>query len=210
MAVQVRPLRSTRKTIVLTLQIVNKNHVGLREKMAVHYSAPKGFVGRSICYEVLWDEESYGFIVAGSATLHLVGRDKILFGVPLNNIVNNIFFHVEPHNGKYPIRSFTTKVVTIWRERIAQDWQAKYGDVVLGFETLIGMPRTGELYKRDGWTEVGVTKGFTCKRIAGQGSDSWTGKRVWDTKNLRPKRVFVMKMSGQPMRGVGVHVTNQN
>ena len=56
------------------------------------------------------------------------------------------------------------------------------------------MPRTGECYKRAGWTEIGITKGYTCKRIKGQGTDNWTGKRVWDTKNLRPKRVFAYKV----------------
>jgi hypothetical protein len=69
----------------------------------------------------------------------------------------------------------------------------KYGDVPIGFESLVELPRSGEVYKRDGWTEVGVTKGQTCKRIAGKGTDSWTGRRVWDTKNLRPKRIFVIK-----------------
>jgi len=44
---------------------------------------------------------------------------------------------------------------------------------------------------RDGWEMVGQTKGFTCKRVAGIGTDSWGGKRVWDTENLRPKLVFI-------------------
>jgi hypothetical protein len=47
------------------------------------------------------------------------------------------------------------------------------------------------IQKKDGWRLVGQTKGYTCKRIAGNSTDSWTGKRVWDTKNLRPKLVFV-------------------
>jgi len=164
--------------------------------MAVHYSNPKGFVGRNICYTVLWGGQYYGGIVGGSATLHLVGRDKF-FGITpetkrqmLVHIVNNIFYHVEPH-GKYPIRNFTVKVLELFRQTVATDWQKKYGDEVVGFETLIELPRTGEIYKRDGWTEVGITKGQTCKRVAGKGTDSWTGKRVWDTKNLKPKRVFV-------------------
>jgi hypothetical protein len=46
------------------------------------------------------------------------------------------------------------------------------------------------------WTCVGMTKGYTCKRIGGQGTDSWTGQRIWDTKNLRPKLVFVREKDG--------------
>src|SRR5262249_21895382 len=97
--------------------------------------------------------------------------------------------HVEP-KGKYPLRNFTVKVLEKFRQQICIDWFAKYGDPVIGFESLVELPRTGEIYLRDGWTEVGLTKGYTCKRVAGKGADSWTGKRVWDTQNLRPKRVF--------------------
>src|SRR6185436_10105929 len=102
----------------------------------------------------------------------------------------NTFFHVEKVEGGYPQRNFTTAVVKAWRERVVIDWLLKYGDAVTLFETLVEMPRTGELYRRDGWQEVALTKGFTCKRPAGKGTDSWTGRREWDTVNLRPKRVF--------------------
>lgn len=57
------------------------------------------------------------------------------------------------------------------------------GDYVLAFETLVELPRTGELYKRSGFVETGITKGFTCKRTAGFGTDSRTGKRTWDIQN---------------------------
>lgn len=169
--------------------------------MLNHYSEPKGFVGRNICYAILWGGIYYGAIVGGSATMHLVGRDDF-FGLTkedkksgLKSIVNNIFYHVEPVDRKYPTRNFTVKVLSIFRKKIAEDWKEKYGDDVLGFESLVELPRSGEIYKRDGWTEVGITKGETCKRVGGKGSDSWGGKRVWDTRNLRPKRVFCIKRS---------------
>ena len=77
------------------------------------------------------------------------------------------------------------------RERVIIDWFNKYGDKVIGFETLVELPRTGECYRRDGWEQIGQTKGFTCKRVAGKSTDSWGGRRVWDYKNLRPKIVLV-------------------
>lgn len=49
-------------------------------------------------------------------------------------------------------------------KQIAVDWKQKYGDDVIAFETLIELPRTGELYKRAGYKEIGITKGYTCKR----------------------------------------------
>jgi len=162
--------------------------------MAIHYSAPKGFVGRNICYAVIHNETYYGAIVGGSATRFLPGRDDF-FGWEgekrLNNVVNNIFYHIEKKGGEYPCRWFTAKVLQEYKKVIERDWFDRYGDVVEGHETLIELPRTGHCYRKAGWIEVGQTKGYTCKRTAGKGTDSWTGKRVWDTKNLRPKKVMV-------------------
>ena len=70
------------------------------------------------------------------------------------------------------------------------DWEDKYKDKVIGFETLVELPRSGSVYKADNWTLVGQTKGYTCKRVGGDGGEVWTGKRVWDKENLRPKLVF--------------------
>ena len=164
----------------------------LKKYMAVHYSRPKGFVGRQLIYSVNVDGTCYGAIVAGSATRFLPGRSNFFKKeIPLNNLVNNTFFHIEKQNGGYPCRNFSSKVVEAWRERVKVDWPLYYRDEVLGFESLVELPRTGELYLKDGWTKIGITKGFTCKRGPGESTDSWSGKRVWDTINLRPKLVFV-------------------
>lgn len=184
---------------MLSLEQIKRTDPRILQNMAIHYSQPKGFVGRNICYAVIYNNLYYGSIVGGSSTLHLVGRDEY-FGLTkenkkshLNNIINNIFFHVEKVDGKYPVRWFTAEVLSLFRETIARDWELKYGDKVIGFETLVELPRTGDCYKKDGWNLVGQTKGYTCKRGAGKGTDSWSGKRVWDTENLRPKLVFCKK-----------------
>jgi len=163
--------------------------------MKRHYSRPKGFVGRSICYSILYKDVYYGHIIAGSATRFLPKRNEYL-GVSLgdlNTVINNIFYHIEKVDGKYPTGNFASKVVKRFTIQASKDWLVKYGDEVAGFETLVELPRKGDLYKRAGWTCIGQTKGFTCKRVAGKGTDSWTGKRVWDTKNLKPKKVFAYK-----------------
>jgi hypothetical protein len=177
---------------MLRLQIIKRTEPNLLKNMAIHYSQPKGFVGRNICYAVWYGEVLYGHIVGGSATRFLPGRNEF-FGseFTLNTVVNNIFYHIEKQGGDYPLRNFAAKVLQLFREVVALDWLVKYGDKVLGFESLVEKPRTGDCYKRDGWKLVGETVGYTCKRVAGKGTDSWSGKRVWDTKNLRPKLVFV-------------------
>ena len=175
-----------------------RTDIRLLERMKIHYSNPKGFVGRNICYAIIHEGTYYGHIVGGSATKYLPNRHEFLGTTPkqLNNIVNNIFYNVSSV-GKYPLRNFTTKVVELFVDVISKDWKLKYGDIVLGFETLVEKPRIGELYIKAGWIKVGETIGFTCKRIGGSGTDSWSGKRVWitDKSLLRPKNVLCYKVN---------------
>lgn len=167
----------------------------LLSNMKIHYSQPKGFVGRNICYLIEHDNVYYGSIVGGSATLHLPGRNEY-FGIDksqLEKIVNNIFYHIEPNNN-YPFRNFSIAVLKKFRETIIIDWKNKYGDDLIGYESLVELPRTGEIYIRDKWDLIGKTIGYTCKRIGGQEKGRFTGKRVWDYNNLRPKLVFAKKV----------------
>ncbi len=178
---------------MLNLQIIKRTDPRILENMKIHYSQPRGFVGRNICYAILYNNIYYGAIVGGSATLHWPNRNEY-FNIDkskLNNIVNNIFYHIEKVNNEYPCRNFTIMVLSKYRIQISKDWKDKYGDNVIGHESLVELPRTGECYKRDGWNLIGQTIGYTCKRIGGKGTDDWSGKRIWDTKNLRPKLVFV-------------------
>ncbi len=184
---------------MLQLRVTKRTNPRLLERMEQHYSHPKGFVGGNICYAVYYDDIYYGHIIAGSATRFLPNRNEFLEIdiTQLNNVANNIFFNVSKVAGTYPIRNFTVAVVQAFVEQTKIDWYSKYSDKVVGFETLIELPRTGELYRRAGWTRVGQTKGFTCKRIAGHGTDKWSGKRVWNTDkdSLRPKWVFAYKVN---------------
>ena len=115
-------------------------------RMANHYSHPKGFVGRNICYSVEYNGIYYGHIVGGSATRFLPGRNDFLEIKldQLNNIVNNVFYNISKVDGAYPRRNFTSYVLNSFLDRIAIDWRAKYGDEVLGFESLVEKPRRSE------------------------------------------------------------------
>jgi hypothetical protein len=181
---------------LLELKQIKKSDPRLLIDISNHYTKCKGFIGRSICYAVLFNDIYYGSIVGGSATLHLIGRDDFFSLTKenkkdsLNNIVNNIFFHIEKVDGKYPIRWFSAAVLKLFREKIKNDWYLKYGNTILGYETLVELPRTGDCYKKDGWVLLGTTKGYTCTRIPGNGFEKFSGRRIWDTKNIRPKLVF--------------------
>lgn len=180
----------------MNLIITKRTDENLLKSMKIHYSQPKGFVGRNICYAIYHNEIYYGHIVAGSSTRFLPGRNEFLNCTikDLNNIINNIYYHIEKVDNKYPYRNFVTDVIREFRNISSMDWMKKYGDKVIGFESLVELPRTGECYLKDDWKLVGQTIGYTCKRIAGNGTDEWTGKRVWNTKDLRPKLVFCKKI----------------
>ncbi len=179
-------LAETITSFMFSLVRIKRSDPRILSDMAVHYSHPKGFVGRNICYAIMVGAIYYGAIVGGSSTLHLVGRDKF-FGITTENkkeklvqIVNNIFYHIEKKNGRYPIRNMVPAVLRAFRERISLDWKEKYGDTVVGFESLIELPRTGEAYRRDGWIEVGVTKFMVRKKSVGH-------KKSKTEKSVRPK-----------------------
>lgn len=110
----------------------------------------------------------------------------------LNCIVNNLFYNISKVSGRYPRRNFTSYVLVQSIEKIKVDWELKYKDSVKGFETLVEKPRTGELYLKAGFSIIGETIGYTCKRVAGISSDNWSGKRVWNTDkdSLRPKLIL--------------------
>jgi hypothetical protein len=193
------------------LERISKGDLLLRVASNNHYSEPGGFVGRFLAYAV-WVGETYlGVIVGGSSTMHLVGRNEFFGGASLNSIINNTLFHLERPWGvppfsyamgekgiecrenrlPYPLRNLTTQVLSAWRRQALTDWQATYGDEVVGFETLVQIPRTGEVYRRDGWSLVGETKGFSCRRVGGTNpTESFDGRRVWTFDPSKRKLVF--------------------
>jgi len=184
---------------LIKLIVTKRTDKNLLELMKKHYSKPKGFVGRNICYAIYYDNIYYGHIVGGSCTLNLPNRNNFfkINKSKYNNIINNIFYHIEKNKNKYPLRNFTTKVLKFWRKKIQEDWFKKYNDKVIGFESLIEPPRTADLYKKDKWVYLGKTKGFTCKRIPGKENGVFIyGKRVWDYNNLRPKLVYARLACG--------------
>lgn len=190
-------VRPQREDTLIALIPITKADKGFRASWLEHYSHPKGFVGRQLFYRIDYDDITYGYIGFGSATRHLAGRPHwYVDTIGLNHGLNNTFYHVYRVNGKYPCRNFTVQVLLRAENAAREDYERKYFDRVRWLETLVELPREGRLYRMAGYEEVGLTKGFTCKRIAGQGSDGWSGKRVWDLQNLRPKRVFIKFLEG--------------
>ena len=61
--------------VKMLLKITSKKDKDLQSLMLRHYTKPKGFVGRSICYAIYYNNTYYGHILGGSSTLYLKGRN---------------------------------------------------------------------------------------------------------------------------------------
>ena len=188
---------------MIRLELASKTDSDILKHMQNHYSHPSGFVGRQLIYRIWVDNRAVGAIAGGSATMHLPGRDEF-FGdeFALQKVVNNTFYHLENDSDD---KNLGTKVLKLWRSQIVDDWQYFYKSPVIGFETLIELPRTGALYKADNWTYVGTTKGYQCRRVGGvSASEKFGGVRVWDYVNLKPMLVFCKLLAEKERKPVRI------
>ena len=129
-----------------------------------HYVPNNGAVGQQIHYLIYLDGDIVGIISGGSAAYAVGCRDEY-FGInkdnrriALNGIVDNTVFRLEKN-----LPNLGTQILAMWRRRVAEDWENRYGVKVAGFETFIVEEsyRKGAMYKADNWDFVGQTQGST-------------------------------------------------
>jgi hypothetical protein len=141
-----------------------------------HYVPDKGTVGRSLPYLIKIDGNVVGIIAGGSCASAVRARD-IFFGLDLVNqfddyyagehggmprmrnemlgtIINNTIFRLE-----VTIPNLASAVLSRWRRQVITDWEEKYSEPVLGFETYVleNEYRNGGCYIADNWVQVGRT-----------------------------------------------------
>lgn len=150
----------------------------------------RGCHGQQLHYLVLADDVTVGIISGASSVWAVKCRDEF-FGLNKDNkraglpsVINNVVFRLERHEP-----NLATQVLSMWRKRIAKDWESRYNVRVHGFETFVVEEdhRKGTLYKADNWTFLGETFGST-KTHSGLASKS---SRVATSKKL----VFALKVA---------------
>lgn len=123
-----------------------------------------GAVGQQLHYLIYLDKQIVGIISGGSAA-YAVGCRDAFFGinkdnrkVALNGIIDNTVFRLENN-----LPNLGSQILAMWRKKVAEDWEERYGVKVCGFETFIVEEsyRKGAMYKADNWTFVGETQGST-------------------------------------------------
>lgn len=160
-----------------------------------HYIPNKGSIGQQIHYLIYLDNDVVGIISGGSAAYAVSSRDNF-FGitkenrkVALNGIVDNTVFRLEKN-----LPNLGSQILSIWRKKIAEDWENQYGVSVAGFETFIieNENRKGAMYKADNWEFVGETKGSTKEHSHGI-------ENTFERKNTEKKLVFCKKNKGKKL-----------
>jgi|SRR3989304_5172232 len=147
----------------MELQLVKRTDPNYQLIRNRHYVDNHGCVGRQLHYIVMEDSKTIGIITGASAIWASEYRDKY-FNINsenrrerINKIIDNVVFRLEVNE-----KNLGTRILSLWRNRCKEDWEKKYNDNVIGFETFIfGENRFGSMYKADNWDFVGMTKGNT-------------------------------------------------
>ena len=153
-----------------------------------HYPQSKGIVGRSFNYFVIWKQRIAG-IIGGNSPPYSVKAVDEYFNVTKENrsdmllyLMNNEVFRIIKSD-----KNLATRTLKAFRKQIQKDHKKKYGYGLVGLLTFVEPPLTGNIYKADNWTYVGMTKGYGTTR---------RGKRWFDRKWIKkkPKHIFVKKL----------------
>ena len=103
-----------------------------------HYVENRGCHGQQLHYLIELDGVVVG-IISGASSIWAVKARDAFFGLTKDNkkkglpsIINNVVFRLETHE-----KNLATRVLSLWRKRVAVDWQERYGVQVHGFETFV-------------------------------------------------------------------------
>jgi len=137
-------------------------------------------------------------LLFSAAARHLKHRDQWIHWTSeqrrrrLSLVTNNTRFLLLP---KPSVPNLGTKVLSLVRDRIAADWEERYGHPVEVLETFVDPAQfCGTVYTAAGWIELGQTEGWGRRR------------REYYVKHHRPKRLFVCPLERNSTRRLQAEV----
>jgi hypothetical protein len=145
---------------LILVKRTNPDYQAIRDR---HYVANHGCIGRQLHYIIQENSKTIGIISGASAIWSSEYRDKY-FKINtenrkerINKIIDNVVFRLEQND-----KNLGTKILSQWRKLCKENWEERYNDNVIGYETFIfGEGRFGSMYKADNWDFTGMTKGNT-------------------------------------------------
>jgi hypothetical protein len=171
----------------LVLQRCKKSDKTFGRLFFTHYPESKGIVGRSLCYLVIYKNQVAGIIACSSPPKNYKHFREYFNTTDDNLYVNNNVFRLvlnEPNLG--------TKTLKLFRERIAKDYEKKYGTKLIGIVTFVEPPRTGAMYKADNWNLLGETQGIKVIR-----RENFEKQYIEGTKKLIYGKKFIKQKQKQ-------------
>lgn len=148
-----------------------------------HYLGSLKKIGNTIWYVAISDGHWVALLSFSAAALKCTVRDSWIgwdyrFQFDrLNLIANNSRFLILP---SFHIKNLGSRVLSLCRKRIQNDWKYYFGYPLLLMETFVDPTRyQGTIYKASNWQLVGYTKGFKRTRNG------------YSNKIQTPKMVFV-------------------
>ena len=162
---------------------------------AHHYLGSLKPVGERLHYVATDSDGKWlGLVVFSAAAKHLKHRDRWIGWSAsqrhrrLSLVTNNSRFLLLPQP---PVPNLGSKVLRLALERLADDWQARYGHPVLVVETFVDPEQfCGTLYSANGWEELGQTDGWGRRQ------------RDYYVKHDRPKKLFVRELRRNARRSL--------
>jgi hypothetical protein len=132
-----------------------------------HYLKNAAVVGQVLRYVAEYQGQWLALLVFSSAAFHIKPRDRWLqwsarqVEQRRHLIAQNQRFLVLAAPGRWP--NLASRVLKLACDRLAQDWQARFGHPVLAVETFVDPQQfRGTCYKAAGWERRGCTQG--CQR----------------------------------------------
>jgi hypothetical protein len=133
-----------------------------------HYLHKAEMVGEQLRYVAEYEGQWVALLSWSAAAYHLklreawIGwsRQQLQRRLPL--AVNNSRFLIRP---AFQVPNLASRVMKLCLQRLAPDWQARYGHAVLVAESFVDLEQhLGTCYKASGWTLLGQTQGYERRR----------------------------------------------
>ena len=157
-----------------------------------HYLKNATAVGQVLRYVAEYQGRWVALLVFSSAAFHIKPRDRWLHWPARlvtqrrHWIAQNARFLVLAATGHWP--NLASRVLKLSCDRLAEDWQQRFGHPVLAVETFVDPQRfKATCYRAAGWERLGPTQG--CER-------DW---QDFYTDTLHPKEIWVRALNPQAL-----------
>ena len=147
-----------------------------------HYLGALPKIGNTIWYIITCNNEWLGLLSFSAAALKCGARDR---WIGWGHRLQYDRLHLVANNSRFLIlptchyKNLASKVLSLCRRRIQQDWQDRFGFPLLTMETFVDPSRfIGTIYHAANWQLIGKTKGYQRTR-SGYSNTRQTSKLVF-------------------------------